>query len=218
MSAPPIAPRLQRGALVGADPMNPAASIIIFQYNPDSLSRRIETQESGDGADTREALRLKGPPKETISVEIELDATDQLETNTFPGAQLGLYPVISSLEMLLYPKMATVIANAVLSAVGIIEIVPPEAPLTLFVWGAKRVVPVRLTELTISEQAYDTSLNPIRANASLTLQVLTYQDLGIASVGGALFLAHQAIKEAMATVNGVMAAAQAASSGINVGL
>jgi hypothetical protein len=85
---------------------------------------------------------------------------------------------------------------------GIIEVIPQEAPLTVFVWGSKRVVPVRLTDLSITEEAFDPNLNPIRAKASLSLRVLTYQDLGLLTPGGALFMAHQMAKEAMATIGG----------------
>jgi hypothetical protein len=105
--------------------------------------------------------------------------------------------------MLLYPKAAKIVANEVLARLGIIEVIPPEAPLTLFVWGAKRILPVRLTSFSVTETQYDPNLNPIQAEVSLGLRVLTYQDLGLASVGGALFMAHQVIKEVMATVGGV---------------
>jgi hypothetical protein len=91
----------------------------------------------------------------------------------------------------------------VLMNIGVIEVIPPEAPLTLFIWGIKRVVPVRLTQLSITEEAFDTSLNPIRARARIELRVLNYHDLGLLSVGGALFMAHQIIKEVMATIGGV---------------
>jgi hypothetical protein len=103
--------------------------------------------------------------------------------------------------MLLYPKSAVVIANAVLAQIGNIEIIPPEAPLTLFVWGPQRVVPVRLTSFSITEQAYDPLLNPILAKADLSLQVLSYSDLKITNPGYPLFLAHQILKEIMATAN-----------------
>jgi hypothetical protein len=104
----------------------------------------------------------------------------------------------------------------VLAAAGMIEIVPPEAPLTLFVWGLKRVVPVRIKTLTITEQAFDPALNPIRAKVTLAMDVLTYQDLGLASVGGALFMAHQVIKEAMATINGAGSIGAAATLGVEL--
>jgi hypothetical protein len=122
--------------------------------------------------------------------------------------------VLAALEMLLYPKSALVIANEVLANVGVIEIIPPEAPLTLFVWGPARVVPVRITGLRITEEAFDTMLNPLRARVELTLTVLTYQDLGMLSVGGALFMAHQVAKEVLATINGVGAVAGVITGGV----
>jgi hypothetical protein len=212
MSSFPGSPQVQKGAIIGLDPFNPVASVIIFQYNPERLTRTLTAQTVGGDADRGEALRLKGPPLEAITIEVDIDATDQLETAQFPAVQLGIYPTLASLEMLLYPKSALVIANEVLQAAGVIEIIPPEAPLTLFIWGIKRIVPVRLTTFSITEEAFDTSLNPIRAKVNLGLRVLNYNDLGLLSVGGALFMAHQIIKEVMATIGGVASIAGAASS------
>src|SRR5438270_325944 len=179
------------------------ASILIFQYDPDTLTRAITAQTAGsDNADKGEALRLKGPPRETIKLDVEIDAADQLERANPLATTMGLYPTLASLEMLLYPKSALTIANEVLAAVGIIEIIPPEAPMTLFVWGPKRTRPARLTEFTITEEAFDPNLNPIRAKVGLSLRVLNYQDVGLLSVGGALFMAHQVAKDVMATIGG----------------
>ena len=210
MSEPPI-PRTLRGAIVGLDPFNPAASVIVFQYNPDTLTRTLTAQTTSASPNSGEALRLKGPPQETITVNIEIDAADQLEKAQFPATSLGIHPTLASLEMLLYPKSALVIANEVLMQAGVIEIIPPEAPLTLFIWGIKRILPVRLTQFSITEEAFDTGLNPIRAKVNLGLRVLNYQDLGLLSVGGALFMAHQVIKEVMATIGGVSNIAGAVS-------
>ena len=196
-------PRVLRGALVGIDPLNPLASVIVFQYNPDSLQRTLQPQTAGGGGETSdrgETLRLKGPPIETIKVDVEIDATDQLAAGDATTASLGIYPQLSALEMLVYPKSALVIANTVLMAVGTIEVIPPVAPLTIFVWGPKRAVPVKLTEFTITEEAHDAALNPIRAKVSLGLRVLTYNDLDMTNPGFGLFLAHQVAKEAMAVV------------------
>ena len=204
MSSFPGSPQVLKGAIVGLDPANPLASIIVFQYNPDTMTRTLKAQSTtSDTADKGEALRLKGPPRETIKVDVEIDAADQLETADAIATTVGLHPTLASLEMLLYPKSATAIANEALAAVGIIEIIPAEAPLTLFVWGAMRILPVRLEEFSITEEAFDTILNPIRAKVSLSLQVLNYQDLGLTSVGGALFMVHQIAKEVMATIGGV---------------
>ncbi len=204
MSSFPGSPRVLKGAIIGVDLFNPLASIIIFQYNPDTMTRTLTAQTtSSDNAAKGETLRLKGPPRETIKVDVEVDAADQLEVADAMATTIGLHPTLASLEMLLYPKAASMIANDVLAAAGVIETIPVEAPLTLFVWGAMRTLPVRIDEFSITEEAFDTILNPIRAKVSLSLQVLNYQDLGLASVGGALFMVHQIAKEVMATISGV---------------
>ena len=204
MSAFPGSPRLLKGAIVGIDPLNPLASVIVFQYNPETLTRTLAPQmATGDDNDRSEAMRLRGAPVETISVDIEIDATDQLERADGNATSMGIYPQLSALEMLVYPKSALMIANTVLLAVGTIEIIPPEAPLTLFIWGPKRVLPVRLTQFSITEEAHDVNLNPIRARVSLGLRVLSYNDLPLTDPGYALFLAHQVIKETMATIGSV---------------
>ena len=201
MSAFPGSPHVQKGAIVGLDPINPLASVIVFQYNPDLVTRTITAQTTGGNADRGEALRLKGPPEEKISLDIEIDATDQLEFAKPSATTMGIYPVLSALEMMLYPKSALTIANEVLANIGVIEIIPQEMPLALLIWGDKRIVPVRLTTFTITEEAYDTKLNPIRAKVKLDLRVLNYHDLGLTSPGGALFMAHQIAKEVMASAN-----------------
>lgn len=211
MSSFPGSPKVQKGAIIGLDPFNPLASIVIFQYNPDTLTRTLTAQTVGGTPGSGEALRLKGPPQETITLAVEIDAADQLEKANPLAITMGIHPTLASLEMLLYPKSALVIANEVLANLGVIEVIPPEAPLTLFIWGIKRVVPVRLTTFSITEEAFDTSLNPIRAKVSLGLRVLNYQDLGLLSIGGALFMGHQIIKEVMATIGGVSNIAGAVS-------
>ena len=202
MTTFPGSPKVQKGAIIGLDPFSPLASVIVFQYNPDTLTRTLTAQTTGGTPNSGEALRLTGPPQETIAVNIEIDAADQLEKADTLATSLGVHPTLASLEMLLYPKSTLVIANEALASLGVIEIIPPEAPLTLFIWGIKRVVPVRLTTFSITEEAFDTNLNPIRAKVNLGLRVLNYQDLGLLSVGGALFMAHQVIKEVMATIGG----------------
>jgi hypothetical protein len=200
----PRSPRLTKGAIVGIDIMNPLASVVVFQYNPESLTRTLQPQSAGEtGGDRSEALRLKGAPVETIKLDVEIDATDQLEKADGLATTLGIHPQLAALEMLLYPKSALVIANTVLLAVGTIEVIPPMAPFTLFVWGLKRVLPVRLTDLSITEEAHDPALNPTRAKVSLGLRVLSYNDLSLTHPGYALFLAHQVAKEVFATIGSV---------------
>src|SRR5262249_19906926 len=155
MTTFPGSPQVLKGAIIGVDPANPLASIIVFQYNPDQLTRRVTANAASNDAAQGEALRLKGPPRETITLSVALDPADQLERADAIAASAGLYPTLASLEQLLTPKTVVMIANEVLAAAGIIEVVPMEAPLTLFVWGPKRIVPVRITELSITEEAFD---------------------------------------------------------------
>ena len=133
-------------------------------------------------------------------MDVEIDAVDQLEKGDGQTASLGIYPQLSALEMLAYPKSLLVIANTVLMALGTLEILPPIGPFTLLVWGWKRVLPVRLTEFTITEEMHDDRLNPIQAKVSLGLRVLSYNDLSLTNPGYYLFLAHQIAKEVMATM------------------
>ena len=200
MSTFPGSPRLIKGAIVGLDPFNPVASVILFQYNPETMTRSFESQIGSDGGSRSEVLRIKGAPKETISVDIEFDATDQLEKVDPQATSMGIYPRLAALEMLIYPKTSLVIANTVLMAVGTIEVIAPQAPLTLFVWGLKRIVPVVINSFSITEEAYDVNLNPIRAKVSLGMRVLTYDDFPVLHPGYGIFLAHQAVKETMATL------------------
>jgi hypothetical protein len=216
MTTFPNSPRVLKGALVGVSPTNPIPSVIIFQYNPDTLTRSIKPRAPGGDGARSEALRLTGPPEETIKVDVDIDAVDQLEKSDGIATSLGIYPQLSALEMLAYPPSATVIANTVLLATGVIEIVPPDAPLTLFIWGAKRILPVRITDFSITEEAYDHALNPIRAKVGLGLRVLSYNDLSITDPGYYIFMAHQIVKETLSVVSTVSDLTAVAGSNIRL--
>lgn len=206
MSSFPNSPRLIKGAIVSLDLPSLIPQVVIFQYNPDSLTRNLESQgnPSAEG-DRTETFKIKGPPLETINLEVEIDATDQLERpdQNITATSMGIYPQLSSLEMILYPKVAGIIVNAALSALGSTSISSSEGPFTLFIWGLKRVLPVRLTALNITEEAYDSNLNPIRAKVSFSLRVLSYSDFKPNQVGYYVFMAHHVIKEAMAAIGAV---------------
>jgi len=202
MTAFPDSPQLLRGGIVLVDPTSGVVlRVISLQYNPDTLTRTLQAQGVGaDSGDRSEALRLKGPAIETLKLEAEIDATDQLETAS-PNddvVRFGLLPQLSVLELLVYPTTAQLVANDALANAGILEILPMEQPLTLFVWSTNRIVPVRLTEFTIAEEAFDTKLNPIRAKVTLGLRVLSVSDLGFQHRGGSIYLAYQRAKERFA--------------------
>jgi hypothetical protein len=194
-----VSPLLRKGALLTLDPiLGVPLGTIMLQYNPDSITRSLKPQTVGDEPDRTEILRLKGPPIESIKCEIEIDATDQLAAADVTAASLGIQPQLSQLELLLYPSSTTLITNEVLSLIGTIEILPMESALTVFAWSNQRVTPVRITEMDITEEAFDPQLNPIRAKVSLGLRVLSVNDVGFITPAGALYLVYQTNKEAMA--------------------
>jgi hypothetical protein len=203
MTGSPISPRLVKGGIVTLDPdTSVIQGVIALQYNPDSLSRTLQIQSTPGGQDgvRVDALRLRGPAVETIKVEAELDATDQLELPTqYPLAtQYGLHPQLAQLEMLINPTVETLQSDDAMANSGALEIIPLEQPLTLLVWSVSRVVPVRLTEFSVTEEAFDTSLNPIRAKVSLGLRVLSVDDLGFQHPGGRMYMNYLANKEQLA--------------------
>lgn len=204
MTTFPGSPRLLKGGIVLFDPVTSQMlpnGIIALQYNPDTLTRTLQIQgATGEGADRSEALRLKGPPIETIKVEAEIDATDQLEDADTNAAQFGILPQLALLETIVYPASSQLEANNRLLQAGTREILPMEALLTVFVWSKERVIPVRITELSVTEEAFDVNLKPIRAKVSLGLRVLSVDDLGFAHKGGNLFLAYLKRKEELAAL------------------
>jgi hypothetical protein len=204
MSASPDTPRLLRGGLVLVDPRTGSVlRIIALQYNPDTMTRSLQIRGVGaESGDHLEALRLKGPPAETIKVDAELDATDDLESNDSQAREVGLHPQLAALETIVYPTSSHLVSNHAEARSGSIEIAPQEAPLPLFVFGPKRIVPVRITELSITEEAFDTALNPIRAKVSLGMRVLTTDDIGFEAKGGGLFMAYLQAKEQLARRRG----------------
>ena len=190
-------PYVQKGAIVAIDPLNPIPNVIVFQYNPATMTRSLTPNVASGGGSKTETLRISNPPNEEISLKAELDATDGLEVSDPIAVGFGVYPQLSALERLLYPSTMSVIPNLALAAAGTIEVIPPMAPLTLFVWGTQRVVPVQIKSLSIEETAYDERLNPIQANVSMSMRVLSYADLSQSDPGMYNYLAYQVIKEVM---------------------
>lgn len=199
MTTFPGSPRLIHGGIALIDPATSAVQrIIVLQYNPETLTRTLQVQSAGEGADRSDALRIKGPPVETIKLDAELDATDQLELGQAPATENGLHPQLAALEILVYPTSSQLTANNALARSGTLEIAPMQAPLMLFIWSKQRILPVRLTEFSITEELFDPKLNPIRAKVSLGMRVLSVTDLGFDHKGGSLFMSHLLQKEQLA--------------------
>lgn len=204
----PRSPKLHKGALVVYESQTPGAqpqATIPFQYNPAQLSRSLASraaprEPSNVGAAREDVLRVLGPPVETIGLNVVLDATDQLEEPDRNPAVVehGLHPVLATLELLLYPPTARAEEIERLAAQGQVQLCPADLPLVLLVWGPSRVVPVLLTSFSVTEQAFDPQLNPIRAEVKLDMRVLTYMEFPKESVARDAFIAYQREKENLA--------------------
>ncbi|NJN85161.1 MAG: hypothetical protein HC881_01025 [Leptolyngbyaceae cyanobacterium SL_7_1] len=218
MTSFPRAPRLVKGAIVAVDPKtNRVDRSIAFQYNPETLSRSLQIQVAeGEGNARAEALRIKGAPIETFRLDIEIDASDRLEQAEQTAVSLGIYPQLAALESLVYPDINDVIKNMSGAANGELEIVPLEAPMTLLVWGKRRVLPVRITDLSVAEEAYDVNLNPIRAKITLGLRVLTYDDLPWKQRGSTLFVTHHREKQTLARQSSLSTAEATKVTQVNI--
>ncbi len=208
MTTFPNSPRILKGGIVLMDAQSSKVlTVISLQYNPESLTRSLQVQGfGGENPEHSEALRLKGPAIETIKLEADIDATDQLE---FPdqnqdAVQHGVQPQLAALEALINPSSQQLRANNNLANAGTLEIAPMESPLSLFVWSQHRIVPIRVTEFSITEEAFDVTLNPIRAKVNLGFRVLSVSDLGFDHRGGHVFMSYLQNKERLASkISGV---------------
>jgi hypothetical protein len=194
-------PRIIKAGIVLVDPASAKVRrVIALQYNPEKLTRSLQVQGADEGSDRSEALRLKGPAVETFRLEADIDAADQL---AFPDqhatvVEAGIAPQLAVLESLVNPASSALLSRKALASAGTLEIAPMESALPLFVWGAGRIVPVRVTEFSITEEAFDPALNPINAKVSLSLRSLSIDDLGFDHKGGGLFMAYLQSREKLA--------------------
>ncbi|WP_112310792.1 hypothetical protein [Pseudogemmobacter bohemicus] len=203
MTSFPGAPKLLKGGFIEMDAAgNAVLRTVAFQYNPETLTRSLTPRSAAaEGGDRVEALRLTGPPVETLRLEVVLDATDRLEKpaqNPLTVAE-GISADLAELEMMITPKAADITAAAALAGQGVLEILPLPSPLLVLVLGRNRTLPVRVTEFSVTEEAFDQQLNPILARITLGLRVLGSDDLAPGSKGAELFLAALRRKEKLAT-------------------
>ncbi|MFI1304401.1 hypothetical protein [Streptomyces sioyaensis] len=199
-------PAPHRGGFVFLDPeRGQVLRVVPFQYNPDQLTRTLRPQGIGDDpGDRLEALRLHGPPRETFHVDAEFDAADQWASTAGPEppADTGLFGALSALELAICPTSDQLTQQHELASRGLLEIAPVEAPLPVLVLGPRRVLPVRIMDIAVTEEAYDGQLNPVRARVSLTVRVLTVDDVGFAHKAGGLYLRYQQGRERFAALVG----------------
>jgi hypothetical protein len=210
-------PRLLKGALVVFEALKPVpTNIIAFQYNPDQVSRQFQQIRCGpapdpcrNSGDTQRVL----PPTESFRMSVELDATDQLEAVNPLAIASGLHPTLAGLELLLYPPSTDIILGKILAKIGSARVSPANAPLVLLVWGPLRVIPVRIETISITEEAFDQLLNPIRAKVELGMRTLTARELRRAGAPfSTLALVNQISKEVLARTAAVTSVAQIGGS------
>jgi hypothetical protein len=183
-------PFLLRGALVEFSErfLGPVPNVILFQYNPESMTRRLEAytppafeeQRSPEEAPTAQPYH----PPETFSLNLLLDASDALEEpDSHPVAvATGIADRLAALEILMYPQESETllgsVANTLLGTSSDVSAARRnEVPIVLFVWGPGRIVPVRLTEFSVDEQYFSPLLYPIQAKVTIGLRVLTDGDI-----------------------------------------
>lgn len=181
-----------KGAIVAIDDTNSQTQVIAFQYNPATIRRSLRPEMvGGEEGDRSQEVRFTGAPVQTITLDIEIDATDQLNAGNPTTEWLGVLPQLATLELLVYPTIQQITNLQSQLAKGVLEVAPLSAPRTLFVWGPNRVMPVRIGEYSITEEIFDPSLRPIRATVALSLRVLNYSDLDASNPSYNDFMAYQ---------------------------
>lgn len=215
MTGYPNSPQVTKAALISMGGGIAVPRLIVLQYNPEQLSRTLTpTYEKGGSTPTGTEL-LAGPPQETLTLQARISAVDQLQAGNATAAQFGIHPQLATLEMMLFPSSATIQAKVAQLALGMLEVIPPEAPLTLFVWGTRRVLPVQITHYHVMETLYDPKLNPIDAAVDLDLNVLTYEAFTPTQAGFYIYMANLAQREVMAALGGVASGASIVSGILN---
>ncbi len=197
-------PKAARGGLARIDVRTrQLLDVVPFYYNPDTVTRTLQPRAvAAEPGDRLEAFRLTGPPHETIKVEVELDAADQLDQpdqNTVVAAH-GLLPFLATLEQMITPTASSLSAVDALHDKGELEILPQQAPMVVLIWSPDRVVPVAISTMTITEEAFDRALHPIRAKVSIDARTLSNDDLPADHVGTAMYLAYRQGVERLAAI------------------
>jgi hypothetical protein len=222
-----------KGALIEFKPafLVPVPNVIVFQYNPETMTHtwtQPQAAQSGKEQGSSNPLAVSGLPGESFDFNLMMDAKDAIADGSGVSAAIaektGIYSRLAALELLLYPTevfgeelLGSVSVSVNISTSGIaasvgasagvkIPIPQSQLPIVLFVWGPGRIVPVRVTTLTITEKLYDDLLNPTHAEARIGLQVLTKGELDSVKgpLGGLAQVSYkytQTLRQALAVSN-----------------
>jgi hypothetical protein len=204
-----------KGALIeyGADFLGPIPNVVVFQFNPEKLTRTIEIPPRPVNATTRETSQSGEPPFERFSVEAQFSAADQRNSANPIGLTMGVGPQLAALEAMVYPVktpggLIAVAVDAIGSLLGGSSASDPtqpiprvQSPKILFVWGLMRVVPVIIESMTVNELQYDSLLNPVEASATIGLAVLTPCNCCDDKIAQGALSYTQMMQDTLATVN-----------------
>jgi hypothetical protein len=203
---------------IGAGLLGALPNVVVFQFNPDRVTRTpslAQKPSPPDGSGKRPATQQPDNPAESISFTLRLDANDQLAQASPVAATSGILPTLSALELLMVPKSGLSIDLFSLSGDSKPYKLPPlTLPSILFFWGPWRILPVSLVSLSITETEYDPLLNPVRAEVSVSLEVLTPTQLGNSTLAIGAYNYSEKVKEVMAALN----LANAASIGVGAAM
>ena len=213
-------PKIFRGAFVEYGLSIPPL-VVVFQFNPLQLSRSrylmfsmpaAAPGEAAGGAPTlrdfhqnfddlrklRDAQSVSVEP-ESLSFDILLDATDKLNDGDPIAQQLGIAPQLATLELMVQPKSESILGRLAdqLAPGGFSFTCTDKPPMILFIWGRKRVLPVNINSMTITETEFKTNLEPIRATVAVDLTVIEGPN--------AAYMYTKGLKEVMAGSEQVMA-------------
>ncbi len=188
---PPIRPTqnpLVKGALISKTTEGRKKSIF-FQYNPESVKRTLTPSYYGRDTGGAGAVRFSGAPEESISLEILLDATEEMRASSAKTA--GVRPLLAALSLLAYPDLQKIKDREKKLKKGIIEAAPIEAPQLLFVFGQTRVIPVQLKSISVTEQLFNNALTPVRATVALEMTAVSYSDVTSDNANWESFVSYQ---------------------------
>jgi hypothetical protein len=204
----PNSPSVLKAALISIGAASPVPRLIVLQYNPAELTRQLEPEFMKAGDTSTGTNLLAGPAVETIQMTARISAVDQLQAGDATAIMFGIHPQLATLELMLFPTASSILRGLADMALGVLEIIPPETPLTVFVWGPQRVLPVQITSYSVNETMHDAKLNPIDAEVTIAMKVLTYQDFEPSQAGFYLYLASLAEREIMSALGTVQSGAR----------
>ncbi len=202
-----------RGALIeyGSGLIGPIPNVVIFQFNPESLSRAMQVPQRPSGATQRETTQAGEKTFERITFKAQFSAANMLDEDKLLARMFGIGPQLAALEKMVLPsaKIAGAIGAVIDKIAGAISPPSPPAqpipretyPRILFIWGPTRVLPVVIEAMTIGEQEYDKLLNPVRAEVDLTLSVIAVEQCSDDMLAKGALEYSTIAKEAMAIAN-----------------